>query len=77
MYKLVPFQLVDGINDAGLVINMNVVPRQDLDNEHYPDVELDRNTNKYIYPIGGQQDEKVRISIMMLPRFVLDTFSSV
>lgn len=53
LYKLVPFQLVDGINDAGLVINMNVVPRQDLDKEHYPDVELDRNTNKYIYPIGG------------------------
>lgn len=77
LYKLVPFQLVDGINDAGLVINMNVVPRQDLDKEHYPDVELDRNTNKYIYPIGGQQDEKVRVSIMMLPRFVLDNFSRV
>lgn len=75
LYKLVPFQLVDGINDAGLVINMNVVPRQDLDKEHYPDVELDRTTNKYIYPVGGQQNEKVRVSIMMLPRFVLDNFS--
>ena len=26
MYKLVPFRLVDGMNDAGLVMNVNVVP---------------------------------------------------
>lgn len=61
MFKLVPFYLLDGINDCGLFCSHNLVP---LDNETLPTIE-----------ITALKEEKYRVCIPMLVRFILDKFS--
>ena len=60
MFKLVPFYLLDGINEKGVFCTHNVVP---LDNEESPTQE-----------IQALKEEKDRVCIPMLPRFILDKF---
>lgn len=59
LYKLIPFMIVDGINDAGLVCNVNLVPN-DLGDTIGTTPNL---------------EEKYRLNSLMIPRFVLDNFS--
>lgn len=60
-YNILPFLLVDGINDAGLVMSVNVVPAGD------------KGENLYTYPYGEKEAE---ICTTMLPRYILDRFDS-
>ena len=62
MFKLLPFYLLDGINEKGLFCTHNVVPLDDTDS---PTRE-----------IKAVKEEKDRICIPMLVRYVLDRFSS-
>lgn len=62
MFKLVPFYLLDGINERGVFCTHNVVP---LDDETSPTRE-----------IIAKREEKDRVCIPMLPRFILDRFTS-
>lgn len=62
MFKLVPFYLLDGINEKHLFCTHNVVP---LDNTIDPTTE-----------IHAEVQEKFRICIPMLVRFILDNFAS-
>lgn len=62
MFKLVPFYLLDGINSAGVFCTHNIVH---LDNEESPTTE-----------IVAKKEEKDRINAFMLPRFILDKFST-
>lgn len=59
-YLILPFYLLDGINEAGVFCNMNVVP-------------LDKGTTIITEP---EEEEYDRICARMLPRFVLDKFES-
>lgn len=59
-YKILPFMITDGINDSGVVCNTNVVPMD------YGE------TTGTISP----DDNPAEICSLMLPRFVLDNFSS-
>lgn len=63
MFKLVPFHLLDGINDAGLFCTHNIVP---LDYKDDPTKE-----------VRALKEERHRVCVPMLPRFILDHFSSV
>lgn len=63
MFKLVPFYLLDGINDKGLFCTHNVVS---LDNSITP-----------TRIIHAKKEEKDIVSIPMLVRFILDKFSNV
>ena len=69
MFRIVPFYIVDGINDAGVVMNSNVVPVvqkiNEWDETYFP--------NKVITPNGEVTET---LCTMMLIRFVLDNFSS-
>lgn len=59
-YKIVPFRIVDGINEKGVVVNTNVVPRQKgITSGTVPAVET-----------------KETICNMMLPRYILDNFET-
>lgn len=60
-YKILPFQLVDGINDAGLVCCINVVPTGD------------KEGSTIITPNGNSE---VEICSLILPRFILDNFDN-
>ena len=60
LYKIVPFRLVDGINEKGVIINTNVVP-------------TDKGINDITVPAIK---EEVSICSVMLPRFVLDHFAT-
>lgn len=60
MYQMVPFMLVDGINDAGLMCSMHVVPL---------DLGATEGTEPEVY-------KKYEICGLMLPRFILDKFST-
>lgn len=62
MFKLVPFYLLDGINEKGVFCTHNVVP---LDDDEAPTQE-----------IGALKQERDRVCIPMLPRFVLDKFAT-
>ena len=62
LLDIIPFFVVDGINEKGVFINVNVVPRNDLE-----------NPNTQIMPIG---EVEATIDSGMLVRFVLDNFSS-
>lgn len=62
MFKLLPFYLVDGMNEKGLFITHNVVP---LDSESEPTT-----------VIPAKIEELDSVCIPMIPRFVLDRFSS-
>lgn len=63
MFKLVPFYLVDGVNDKGLFCTHNIVP---LDDEETPTTE-----------IPAKKEERSRVCAMMLVRFILDKFANV
>lgn len=60
VYRILPFMITDGINDAGVVCNTNVVP-------------LDKG-----YTTGTTPTDEKRYDVcsLMLPRFILDRFSS-
>ena len=61
VYKALPFLVVDGINEKGLVCNNNVVPTGDKG----------RNTGSV--PVIEKRDE---ICQMMLVRYILDNFDN-
>ena len=61
-YDMIPFALVDGVNEKGVFMNVNVVPGYDLP---------ERNTR--ILPSLAVEEE---IDSGLLVRFVLDRFSS-
>lgn len=61
IYKLVPFQIVDGINDSGVVANINVVPAGD------------KGYTTGSIPLVEKRDT---ICGAMLVRYILDNFSS-
>lgn len=60
LYKIIPFQMQDGINDCGVFANMNVVP-------------TDKGKNKKSIPTKGTAK---LLSSLMLIRFILDHFES-
>ena len=60
MYKIVPFNILDGINDAGVFCNNNVVPR-------------DKGETTATIPTEFKTAE---VSMMMLNRYILDNYSS-
>lgn len=60
LYKIVPFMIVDGINENGVVINTNVVP-------------LDKGITSRTVPAIS---EEVEICSLMLPRYILDHFAT-
>ena len=62
MFKLLPFYLLDGINEKGLFCTHNVVP---LDNEDEPTIR-----------IPALKEELEVIAIPMLVRYILDNFCS-
>lgn len=68
LYKYVPFFLVDGINDAGLVVSEHVVPHS---GDEYGN---DNRINK-VNP--STPDTAECINAMFLPRYLLDHCSSV
>lgn len=60
LYKILPFYLQDGINEDGVFCNTNVVP-----------------TDKGITTLTTPQiKERSRICTLMIPRYVLDNFST-
>lgn len=59
-YKIVPFKIVDGINEKGLVCNINVVPVQ-------------KGETTGTTPL---LEERERICNLMLPRYILDNFAT-
>lgn len=62
MFKLLPFYLLDGINEKGVFCTQNLTP---LDDEISPTTE-----------VIAQIEERDRVSAVMLTRFILDKFSS-
>ena len=60
MFKLLPFYLLDGINEKKVFCTHNIVP---LDSQDSPTRE-----------VVAKIEEKERVNIMMLTRFVLDRF---
>lgn len=60
LYKVLPFNMMDGINDAGVFANVNVVPKE-------------KGDNTYVTPL---LDQKVELSAGMLIRYILDNFAS-
>lgn len=60
-YIMLPFYCVDGINEKGVFINVNVVPAEK------------GNTEKFIEPAGSKE---VEICANMIPRYVLDNFAT-
>lgn len=60
LYKVLPFQMMDGINECGVIANYNVVP-------------LDYGKNKIV---KASIESKEEINALMLVRFILDIFSS-
>lgn len=64
--KIIPFYLLDGINDAGLVVNSNVVP-------HIPEK---WGENKEVYGYYATEDSE-KIPALFLVRFLLDNCSSI
>ncbi|MCQ2964736.1 MAG: carcinine hydrolase/isopenicillin-N N-acyltransferase family protein [archaeon] len=60
-YEILPFQLVDGINDAGLVCCINVVPTGDKEGSTI---------------INPAIENKTEICSLILPRFILDNFDN-
>lgn len=64
LYRIIPFYLVDGINDAGLVVSEHVVP-------HNPDFYLEEDKNMHNYGIEAD-DNSAQIPSLFLVRFILD-----
>lgn len=65
MYKILPFYLLDGINEHGLFINQNVAPLDSSD----PSM-----MTKVIKCFG---EEEHRLNVNMVPRYILDNFKCV
>lgn len=63
MFKVLPFFLLDGINECGVFINSNVAPIEESNKL------FDKNE------IKASVEEKERLCSKMIPRFVLDNFS--
>ena len=61
MYRLVPFMIVDGINDKSVSVSTNVVPTGDKG--------VHAEIEAAVFP-------KHRVCSLALPRFILDNFSS-
>lgn len=61
MFSLIPFYLVDGVNSTGLYCCHNVVP-------------IDSTSTKFVF---AKKEEKERVSVMMLVRFILDRFKAI
>lgn len=59
-YKIVPFKLLDGINEYGVFANTNVVPNQ-------------KGETTGTIPI---EEQKLELCNLMIPRFVLDNFKT-
>lgn len=64
MFKILPFYLLDGVNDKGLFVNNNVVP---LDNQ---------NPEEMTKEIPAEVEEREKINGIMLPRYILDNFTT-
>lgn len=62
MFKLVPFYLLDGVNERHVFCSYNLTP---LDNETEPTIE-----------VLAKKEEKSKVNVLMLVRFILDRFSS-
>lgn len=60
LYRILPFYLLDGVNDAGVFCNINVVPN-------------DKGVAETTTPLVSEQD---RICSLMLVRYVLDKYST-
>lgn len=61
IYKILPFFLVDGVNDAGVFANINIINR------------VGAEPNPLTVPLLGEED---RICTLMLVRYILDNFST-
>lgn len=59
--RIIPFMLVDGVNEKGLCVSVNVVPHND------------KGDNSEVLPAV---QERMRLCTLMLPRFVLDNFAT-
>lgn len=59
-YKILPFEIVDGKNEAGLIVNTNVVP-------------MDFEPTTESVPTD---DKEFTVCASMLPRFILDRFDN-
>lgn len=59
-YKILPFRMLDGINEKGVVVNINVVPS-------------DKGITTKTIPCKEERDE---ICILMLIRYILDNFKT-
>lgn len=64
MFKVLPFFMLDGINEKGVFINVNVAPLNNVE------------PIEGVYEIKASVEEKERLCSKMIPRFVLDNFSS-
>ena len=62
MFRLLPFYLLDGINEKGLFCTHNVAPLDDL--------------SKPTIVIKAQVKEVDRVCVPMLPRYILDNFAN-
>ena len=60
MYKILPFKLLDGINEYGVFANTNVVPTQ-------------KGETSGTTPLESQE---IELCNLMLPRFILDNFKT-
>lgn len=60
VYELLPFKILDGMNEAGLVVSINMVPLQE-------------GVTQYSVP---KIETKEELYSCMIPRFVLDYFDS-
>ena len=60
LYKIIPFYVDDGINEKGVFCNINIVP-------------TDKGLTTETTPLIEQKEE---LNIRMIPRFILDNFSS-
>lgn len=67
MFGIIPFMLSDGINEKGVVCNINVAPGTSDDGDY------DKGENKVIEPTG---EVEVEISSLQLIRYILDNFAS-
>lgn len=59
-YKLIPFYILDGLNDAGVFINSNVVPQD----------------KGRVIKTQCTENEEYEMFLLMFPRFVLDKFTT-
>lgn len=60
LYHILPFMLLDGMNDAGIVCSLNVVPQE-------------KGVTTSTTPLIEERD---KINMLMLPRYILDNFNT-